>query len=87
MPQMSGDSTAVNKQYLKILELHPAGKQIVPTHIFPSTKEHFALLKSLGADRAFTQIVEHEDYTRTPYKTTGFELFFNNGSSILFGAI
>ena len=76
----------MNKQYLKILELQPAGEQIVPTHIFPSTKEHFALLKSLGADRAFTKIVEHRDYTSKPYKTTGFEICFKNGSSILLGA-
>jgi hypothetical protein len=54
---MSGDMSLVNKQHLKILELQPAGKQVAPTHIFPSTKDHFALLKSLGADRAFTKIV------------------------------
>ena len=76
----------MNKQYLKILELQPAGEQIVPTHIFPSTKEHFALLKSLGPDRAFTKIVTHRDKTSKPWKTTGFEICFKNGSSILLGA-
>ena len=83
---MSVDPTTFNKQHLKILELQPAGKSVAPTHIFPSTKEHFALLKSLGADRAFTKIVQHEDRTSKPWKTTGFEIFFKNGSNILLGA-
>ena len=76
----------VNKQHLKTLELQPAGKSVAPTHIFPSTKEHFALLKSLGPDSAFTKIVNHHDKTSTPWKTTGFEICFKNGSSILLGA-
>ena len=83
---ISGDLTLVNKQHLKTLELQPAGKLVAPTHIFPSTKEHFALLKSLGADRAITKIVMHQDATSKPWKTTGFEIFFKNGSSILLGA-
>ena len=83
---MSGDMTLVNKQHLKTLELHPAGRTVAPTHIFPSTKDHFALLKSLGADRAFTRLVEHQDNTSNPWKTTGFEICFKNGSSILLGA-
>ena len=65
---MSIDPTLVNKQHLKTLELQPAGKQVAPTHIFPSTKEHFALLKSLGADRAVTKIVAHDDKTSKPFK-------------------
>jgi len=81
---ISGD--LVNKQHLKTLELQPAGKPVAPTHIFPSTKEHFALLKSLGADRSFTKIVMHHDNTSKPEKTTGFEICFKNGSSILLGA-
>ena len=83
---MSENFALMNKQHLKTLELQPAGKPVAPTHIFPSTKEHFALLKSLGADRAFTKIVFHRDRTSTPYKTTGFEICFKNGSSILLGA-
>ena len=76
----------MNKQHLKILEFQPAGKSVIPTHIFPSTKEHFALLKSLGADRAFTKLVRHHDTTNMPWITTGFEICFKNGSSILIGA-
>ena len=58
---MSVDPTNFNKQHLKTLELQPADKPVAPTHIFPSTKDHFALLKSLGADRALTKLVEHRD--------------------------
>ena len=47
------DPTIFNKRYLKILSLQPAGKVIAPTYSFPSTKEHFDLLKSLGSDRTF----------------------------------
>ena len=86
MPEMPDDSTAINKQHLKILEMQPAFILVAPTHIFPSTKEHFALLKSLGPDRAFTKIVMHCDRTSKPCKTTGFEICFKNGSSILLGA-
>jgi len=45
------DPAIFNKQHLKILALQPEGEQINPTYTFPSTKDHFILLQSLGADR------------------------------------
>ncbi|MFN9908122.1 MAG: hypothetical protein ACK56F_18645 [bacterium] len=53
---MLGDVAAINKKHLKILALQPAGKSVIPNYIFPSTKEHFDLLKSLGTDRAFQKL-------------------------------
>jgi hypothetical protein len=67
LDMVKGDLFLMNKQHLKILELQPAGKQVAPTHIFPSTKDHFALLKSLGADIEFTKLVHNCDSTSKPW--------------------
>ena len=55
------DPAIFNKQHLKILALQPSGKSVIPNYIFPSTKEHFDLLKSLGSDRAFQSLTIHLD--------------------------
>ena len=44
-------STAENLKHLKLLALQPAGKTTAQTHSFPSTAEHFNLLRALGKDR------------------------------------
>jgi hypothetical protein len=73
------DLTIINKQHLKILELQPTGKLIAPTYCFPSTKEHFNLLKSLGSDRTFSSLTTRCDKSSKPYNTAGVEIFFKNG--------
>ena len=60
-----------NKRYLKILELQPAGKLTSSTFSFPSTLEHFELLKSLGSDRTFTRIETKADKSTKPWKMCG----------------
>ncbi len=66
--------------------MQPAGKSVIPNYIFPSTKEHFDLLKSLGSDRAFQSLTIHLDKSKVPYKTAGAEMTLKNGSTILIGA-
>ena len=80
------DPALFNKQHLKLFALQPAGRFIAPSFSFPSTKEHFDLLKSLGPDRAFSQLTIHTDTSIKPHKTTGAEILFKNGSTILLGA-
>ncbi len=80
------DPAIFNKQHLQILALQPAGKSVIPNYIFPSTKEHFDLLKSLGTDRTLQSLTIHRDCSKAPYKTTGAEMTFKNGLTILIGA-
>ena len=78
-------SIVVNKQHLKIFALQPAGRLITPTYSFPSTYEHFELLKSLGPDKQFTHLNTKWDTSSKPYKMTGSEICFKNGKTILLG--
>ena len=83
---ISVDLAIFNKQHFKLFALLPVGRFIAPSFSFPSSKEHFDLLKSLGPDRAFSQLTIHTDTSIKPHKTTGAEILFKNGSTILLGA-
>jgi len=72
------DPVDANKQHLKLLALQPPGMATNVTNSFPSTKEHFDLLRSLGKDRQPVKIVFQVTQSK-PCKTLGVELHFKNG--------
>lgn len=67
-----------------MIELQPPGKDAPSNLSFPSTKEHFDILKSLGPDRSLVKVFRYVTDTK-PRKVTGFKLEFKGGKTSLLG--
>ena len=70
------DPELINKQHLRLLEMQPAGEVAPNMLIFPLTKDHFDLLRSLDPNKSrINGLKLHYKYKSEPM-SFGVELFF-----------
>ena len=66
------DPELINKRYLKLLEMQPAGEVAPNMLIFPLTKDHFDLLRSLDPNKSrINGLKLHHDVKSKPCRTVG----------------